>query len=271
MKTPLSRLGNSGLETSLLGLGTVKFGRNAGVKYPSAFELPDDKSLTSLLSLATDLGINVLDTAPAYGSSEERLGQLLKGQRHDWIISTKTGETFDGKNSAFDFSAEATRQSVERSLKRLKTDYLDIVMVHSDGNDLELIERYEVIPTLDQLKQEGKIRQTGFSGKTLEGALAALQQVDMLMLTYNLREHREGEAIDQANHLGKGVYIKKAFASGHLVSGSGEEGQLSSFRHILGKAGISSIIVGTINPDHLKQNVRALCQASAGMVKPAGL
>ena len=98
------RLGQTSLDVSILGLGTVKFGRNQGVKYPNSFSLPSDKELSHLLSLAADVGINLLDTAPAYGMSEERLGHLLQGQRHQWIISTKVGEEFIQGQSYFDFS-----------------------------------------------------------------------------------------------------------------------------------------------------------------------
>ena len=80
----LRTLGKTGLKISPLGLGTVKFGRNQGVKYPGGFEIPEEGDLASLVALAKDLGINLLDTAPAYGTSEERLGRLLKGQRQDW-------------------------------------------------------------------------------------------------------------------------------------------------------------------------------------------
>ena len=66
----LRPLGATGLQVSPLGLGTVKFGRNQGVKYPQAFNLPSDREALALLELAWDLGINLLDTAPAYGESE---------------------------------------------------------------------------------------------------------------------------------------------------------------------------------------------------------
>lgn len=66
-------LGDTGLAVSPLGLGTVKFGRDQGVKYPSGFTIPDDREAADLLALARDLGINLIDTAPAYGRSEERL------------------------------------------------------------------------------------------------------------------------------------------------------------------------------------------------------
>ncbi len=70
--------------------------------------IPDAAAAANLIAFAKDLGINLLDTAPAYGNSEERLGQLLQGQRDDWIICTKVGEEFDNGASHFDFSAAHT-------------------------------------------------------------------------------------------------------------------------------------------------------------------
>ncbi|MFW8341556.1 aldo/keto reductase, partial [Klebsiella pneumoniae] len=70
----LRPLGSTGLRVSPLGLGTVKLGRDQGVKYPNGFRIPDDQQARELLYLARELGINLIDTAPAYGVSEERLG-----------------------------------------------------------------------------------------------------------------------------------------------------------------------------------------------------
>ena len=93
-------LGQSGISVSCIGLGTVKFGRNQEVKYPSSFALPSDEEIVSLIDQAKSLGINLLDTAPAYGSSEQRLGRLLS-DRKDWVICTKVGEEFvTGKSEA---------------------------------------------------------------------------------------------------------------------------------------------------------------------------
>jgi len=73
-------LGDSGLSVSPIGLGTVKFGRNTDVKYPSAFALPDDRQLAALLDVAAECGINLLDTAPAYGASKAGVIQLTQQQ-----------------------------------------------------------------------------------------------------------------------------------------------------------------------------------------------
>lgn len=258
----LRPLGSTGLNVSPLGLGTVKLGRNQGVKYPSGFALPTDREAADLLALARELGINLLDTAPAYGRSEERLGPLLRGQRDVWVICSKVGEEFSDGQSWFDFSAEHTRASVERSLRRLQTDYLDLVLVHSDGKDLAVLDQ-DVYPTLAQLKQEGLIRGFGFSGKTVEGGIRALQQGDCAMVTYNLNEQAEVAVLDHAHAQHKGILIKKALASGHLCL-QGEDPLLRSLAFVFAHPAVSSAIVGTINPDHLRHNVRATLEVLGG-------
>ncbi|TBV01001.1 aldo/keto reductase [Phytopseudomonas dryadis] len=248
-------LGSTGLNVSPLGLGTVKLGRDQGVKYPNGFTIPDDAQARQLLELARELGINLIDTAPAYGTSEQRLGPLLRGQRQDWVIASKVGEEFDAGQSRFDFSSEHTRLSVERSLKRLETDYLDLVLVHSDGDDLSILRNEAVYQTLAELKQAGKIRGFGFSGKTVEGGLLALEQGDCAMVTYNLGEQHERTVLDYAASHAKGILIKKALASGHACLGAGVDPVRASFELIFAHPGVTSAIVGTINPLHLAHNV----------------
>lgn len=251
-------LGDTALTVSLLGLGTVKFGRNQSVKYPQHFSLPSDNEIEQLLAVATDLGINLLDTAPAYGSSEERLGKLLQHKRHDWIISTKVGEELINDQSYFDFSTDYVNKSVERSLKRLKTDYLDILLVHSDGNDLHIIEEENIFATLESLKKTGKIRCYGMSSKTLIGGIKTIDHADLAMVTHNLNYQGEREVIAHAHRKNKGIFIKKAFISGHLNSLNQPDPITASLKFIFAEAGVSSVIVGTINPHHLQQNAEKL-------------
>ncbi|MEQ9726415.1 aldo/keto reductase [Pseudomonas sp. WHRI 8822A] len=257
-------LGSTGLSVSPLGLGTVKLGRDQGVKYPNGFTIPDDQQALQLLGLARELGINLLDTAPAYGSSEQRLGPLLRGQRQDWVIVSKVGEEFDNGLSHFDFSAAHTRRSVERSLKRLETDYIDLILVHSNGDDLSILRDEGVYETLAELKQAGLIRGFGFSGKTVEGGLLALERGDCAMVTYNLGEQQERAVLDYAASHAKGVLIKKALASGHVCLDSGVDPVRASFELIFAHPGVGSAIVGTINPLHLAHNVAVAAEVIGG-------
>jgi aryl-alcohol dehydrogenase-like predicted oxidoreductase len=257
---PTRSLGNTGLQVSTLGLGTVKFGRNQGLKYPTGFDLPDDIQLRNLLDTARSLGINLIDTAPAYGNSEERLGRLLRN-RHEWVVCSKTGEEFIDGKSRFDFSPAHTRLSVQRSLRRLRTDYLDVVLVHSDGNDEHIIQQSGCFEMLQRLKEQGLIRAFGLSGKTRSGGLLALQHADVVMVTLNLQDNNELDVIRTAHALGKGVLIKKALNSGHAIREATASDQpvnqhpaAESLRFVLSEPGVSSVIVGTINAHHLAAN-----------------
>lgn len=250
----LRKLGCSGIEVSVLGLGTVKLGRDQEVKYPRGFVIPDDAAVKALFALTRELGINFIDTAPAYGNSEERLGQLLPNSE-EWVIMTKVGEAFESGKSSFDFSAAATRQSVERSLVRLKRDYVDIVLVHSDGNDMHIINNEGALAELDRLKQEGKLRAYGMSTKTTEGGLWVVEHCDAVMATCNLADDHDLPVIARAHELNKGVIIKKGLQSGHADKSAGGAGVEKAFEHVFSQAGVSSMIVGTINPQHLQQNV----------------
>jgi len=256
-------LGSTGLTVSPLGLGTVKLGRDQGVKYPNEFTIPDDQQALSLLNQARDLGINLLDTAPAYGLSEERLGYLLQGQRQDWIIVSKVGEEFNAGQSHFNFSAAHTRFSVERSLQRLRTDHIELVLVHSNGDDVAILQQEEVYATLAALKQEGKIGGYGFSGKTTEGGILALEKGDCAMVTYNLNERDEQPVLDYAAQHNKGILIKKALASGHICLAQGVDPVQASFAMIFEHPATGSAIVGTINPKHLQSNAECVAHILA--------
>ncbi|MBT4518426.1 MAG: aldo/keto reductase [Halieaceae bacterium] len=253
-------LGSTGMNVSALGLGTVKLGRDQGTKYPEGFTIPDDRSATALLAQAKALGINILDTAPAYGKSEVRLGALLNGQRNDWLICSKVGEEFDAGSSHFDFSPEHTITSIERSLLRLKTDTIDMVLVHSDGNDLQIINQHGTLEALELLKDRGLIRAFGMSTKSVPGGLAAAAASDLVMLTYNLKEQEDAAVLDECIRLGKGAMIKKVFASGHLAQDHADPVQ-ASMDLVFSHPGTSTAIIGTIRASHLKANVLAARRA----------
>ena len=250
----LRELGSTGIKISVLGLGTVKLGRDQEVKYPHGFKIPNDQAVRELLALSQELGISFIDTAPAYGNSEERLGQLMANP-NDWVIMTKVGEIFEHGQSRFDFSSTHTRMSVERSLRRLKRDYIDLVLVHSDGNDMYIIENEGALPELKKLKDEGLVRAYGMSTKTTEGGQWIVENTDVVMATLNLGDDHDLPVIARAHELNKGVVIKKGLQSGHADKSAGGAGVERAFEYVFSHAGVSSMIVGTINPEHLRENV----------------
>lgn len=256
----LRALGATGIRVSPLGLGTVKFGRNQQVKYPSGFELPSDAEVRELLALAAELGINLIDTAPAYGTSQARLGRLLPGPRDRWVIVSKVGEIFEHGGSRFDFSFEHTVRTVEDSLRTLGTDYLDCVLIHSDGDDLRILEHEGAADALRSLKERGLIRAHGMSSKTVAGGLRVVDELDVVMATANLEYDAERPVFEAAAAANKGALVKKGLMSGHI---GGEEGVRAAMRHVFALPGVSSMIVGTINPAHLRANV-ALAEEALG-------
>jgi aryl-alcohol dehydrogenase-like predicted oxidoreductase len=282
----LRPLAHTNLLVSPLGLGTVKLGRTRGLKYPGAesgtpLSLPSDDDALALLRTAAELNINLIDTAPAYGVSEERIGQLMGrgnwfGGRDRWVVCTKCGEEFDNEaggvgESRFDFSPEHTRFSVERSLRRLNIDTLDIVLVHSDGRDEWIINTAGTLEALRELKRRGLIRAVGISTKTIDGGLLALREsagaCDVVMLPFSPAERAQGVVIDAARHRGVGVLIKKALASGHTldllskmppdIRAATADPIQAAMRFTLRRAGVGSVIVGTTNPQHLHDNAAA--------------
>lgn len=259
------QIATTGCSVSAFGLGTVKFGRNSDLKYPNSFALPDNRTIADLLAIARDHGVNLLDTAPSYGSSEERLGALLNSQRHHWVISTKVGETWSEKGSQYDFTGSAVEASITTSLKRLATDYLDIVLVHSDGSDEKIINELDTLATLEKLKSKGIIRCFGISTKTITGGMLAIERCDLAMVAYNLTQQSEKPVLDYAVELNKGIFIKKALDSGNKPRHLDSKVWLQdALQFVLNHPAVTSVIMGTINPQHLKENLETINQIQQG-------
>jgi len=247
-------LGRSGLQVSRVGLGTVKLGRTSGVKYPVAFELPSDAELDEFLDAAWEMGVRLYDTAPAYGSSEERLAPFVARHRHEMILCTKCGEEFSEEGSRYDFSAKSLRASLEASLRRLGSECIDLLLLHSNGEDLEILKETDAVETLQNLKSEGKARAIGISAKTEEGVRAAADTLDVVMAPYSLHAPKLAEALQYVHSRGVGVLGIKGLSSGHLAL-TGEDATKQALRHVLSRSFLDALILGTINRDHLAQAV----------------
>ena len=128
---------------------------------------------------------HMLDTAPAYGESEAKIGRAIEGQRNRWVICTKVGEYFEDGHSHHDFSRETTEASLTRSLANLKTDHLDMVLVHSTGEDAEVAHNTPVLDVLARWRDRGDIGAIGMSTKTVAETIALLPDLDAVMVTLN--------------------------------------------------------------------------------------
>ncbi len=243
-------LGRTGLLASSLGFGAFKIGRNQKTKYPSTYDLPDDSAVAALLNGVLDLGINLIDTAPAYGLSEERIGRAIAHRRDEFILSTKAGENFADGVSQYDFSRAGVEQSIERSLKRLRTDVLDLVFIHSNGDDQHILHQTDVVETLQDYRSRGRIRGIGLSGKTIEGARASLDWADVLMVEYHAEDTSHAGVIEEAASRGLGIVVKKGLASGKLPA-------REAIGFVLANDNVASLVVGGLNLDHIRVNVAA--------------
>ncbi|WCM86709.1 aldo/keto reductase [Acidovorax sp. NCPPB 3576] len=145
------RLGRSNLQVSALCLGTMMFGDQTGRDEAAA-----------IVADARERGVNFIDTADVYtrGASETLLGELIKGQRHDWVLATKLGNKMSDRVNESQYSRTWMLREVDASLVRLQTDHVDILYLHRDVNDMDL---QEPLFAIDALLRAGKIRYWGVS------------------------------------------------------------------------------------------------------------
>ena len=175
MTVPRRTLGRSGIQVSALGLGTARMGGLDWQRDDLAVQYRQDQVDAAIQAIhrALDLGIDFFDTADVYGGgySERILGQALAGRRHQVVIATKFGDSFDeqtGQSTGEKASPAYIRHACEASLHRLDTDYVDLYLFHLRDYDLE--QAWEVRETLEDLVDEGKIRFYGWSTDDLERA-----------------------------------------------------------------------------------------------------
>jgi len=240
---------------SPIGFGSFKIGRNTKIKYAAAYDLPSDSECQRLLFGLLEMGINLIDTAPAYGIAEERLGKLLASRRSEFLLSTKAGEEFDGVSSRYDFSRDAIMASAHRSLKRLRCGHLDFLMLHTNG-DAERAGLDDAIVALHDLKAQGLVRAIGISPTLDATALAAATWADVLMLEINPDRQPPPEIVASIAARGIAVFAKKALSSGHASADS-------ALRQVLGFPYVTSAVVGSLSLEHMRENLNLACSVRA--------
>ena len=247
---------------SALGLGAMQIGDH---------NLEEAKA-ASLLNAAVDAGITLIDTARSYGCSEERIGRHLASRRNDVIISTKLGYGIDGYE---DWTGACVTAGIERALRMLRTDRIDIAHLHSCPR--ATLEHGEVIAALERARQDGKVRAIAYSGDNDDLAYAvATGRFDGFMASLNICDQR---VIDESlpdiaaqgfiakrpaanqpwrfKELPAGDYCEEYWLRWHemkLSSRDHDWGEVA-LRFALTPPQVSSAIIGTGNMEHLKQNI----------------
>ena len=186
----LVRLGASGLNVSAVGLGTWPLG--GGYDWGTIHT----QTAQEIVLRAWDAGINFFDTAPIYGdgTSEEILGRALSGIRSQVILASKCGLVKNGSWTNHDLRPESIRQQLEGSLARLKTDYLDLYLIHYPDPKVPLA---DALAELVRLRQAGKIRAIGLCNVSKEQIRQAAQQTEIACVQneYSLLHPAAGENV----------------------------------------------------------------------------
>ena len=281
---PTRTLGRTGLQVTQLGYGAMEL-RGA----PRGRDLSSDDA-AAVLNAVLDAGINYIDTSIDYGRSEELIGQHIAGRRAEYYLASKCGCLVGYESQARQdrsphvFTAENVRAGVEQSLRRLRTDYLDVVQFHASPSPAELAE-HDAIAVLQDLQRQGKVRFLGISG-TLPNLpdQIALGVFDVFQIPYSAVQREHEALISQAAAAGGGTVIRGGVARGAVAGGEGDRtpsglpaGAVQSrwsaaqlddlldgasatefvLRFTLSHPDLHTTIVGTANPDHLQANVAA--------------
>jgi aryl-alcohol dehydrogenase-like predicted oxidoreductase len=212
--------GETGLQVSVLGFGCWEMGGGYGDV--------EEQALTAAVQTAIDRGINIFDTAPAYGygRSEQLLGRALGARRKDVYIVTKCGIGIEGRPSVRDSSRETILQQLEKSLRDLNTDYVDVYLIHWPDRSRPFEEAFRV---MDDIVQAGKARFVGVSNFKLEELQACerVRRVDVVQYGLNLFDRRMEQSIFPYCHSRNiGVMVYGPLAYGMLTGTLTDRSQL---------------------------------------------
>ena len=224
-------LGKSPLKVSALCLGTMMFGDQTPVAQARA-----------IVADAREHGVNYIDTADVYtkGASETMLGELLQGQRHDWVLATKLGNGMSKRPNETGFSRSWMLREAEASLQRLRTDHVDILYMHRDNNGMDF---EEPLRAMETLVRDGKIRYWGisnFRGWRIAEAVRVAREIGMpapvvCQPYYNLLNRMpEVEILPACAHYGIGVTpyspVARGVLTGKYVPGAAPPGDTRAGR-----------------------------------------
>jgi len=259
------QFGRTDMRVSALGFGGSEIG-----------SLDDAATVQRLLESALDAGLNVVDTGACYGASEELIGSAVSHRRGDFYLFTKCGHAA-GLDTP-DWDPATVRDSIDRSLRRLKTDHIDLMQLHSCSVDV--LARGDLLEVLERAQTAGKVRYLGYSGDR-EGAVYAVEsgRFAALQTSCNIADQSVLPVIALAESRGMGVIAKRPLANvawRHetlpttsysypywerlaalrypFLAGPLEQAVATALRFTLSVPGVATAIVGTRSPGRWQQN-----------------
>lgn len=274
---PTRELGRTGLQVTTLGYGAMELRGGPRGREVS----PADAG--AVLNAVLDAGINFIDTSIDYGMSEELIGEHISHRRSEFYLATKCGCPVNqpppksGERWQHIFTRENIVAGVEQSLARMRTDYIDVLQFHA-GPSQEVLEEHGAVETLRELQREGKVRFIGMSS-TLPNLADHIEMgvFDAFQIPYSSLQRQHEAVITEAAEAGAGTIIRGGAARGAPSEGrqSGNAwelweraglddllGEMSRMefvmRFTLSHPDLHTTIVGTVNLDHLRDNVEAL-------------
>lgn len=285
---PTSTLGRTGLEVTRLGYGAMEL---RGLEH---FPRLSAAEASTLLNAVLDHGINYIDTSPDYGYSEELIGRHVSHRRGEFCLASKCGCPVEPPDVLFehrkphDFTRQNIRAGVEQSLARMKTDYLDVVQFHLSPART-VLEENDSIAELEALQKEGKVRFLGMSGTSPElEEHIEMDAFDVFQIPYSVLEREHEALIHEAARRGAGIVIRGGVARGIMIKDESVIDDYPAFlqpafrarrrlwretkiddllegmtpmefmlRFTISNPDMTTTIVGTATPAHLKDNVEA--------------
>jgi aryl-alcohol dehydrogenase-like predicted oxidoreductase len=275
---PTSVLGRTGPVVTRLSFGAMEI---RGSRIWNGRPVTEQQAET-ILNAVLDAGINFIDTANDYGRSEEFIGKYISHRRKEFYVATKCGCTVVRRDENTDETPHVwTRanlfRGLEESLQRMKTDYIDIMQLHNPP--VEETEKNHLVDALKEMRQQGKVRFIGIS-TTLPHLPIYLQWgvFDTFQIPYSALEREHEDWISRAAEAGIGTIIRGGVARGEVGVGLGNEDRWTKFeaagldelrepgesrtafllRFTLSHPHAQTIIVGTLYPEHLQENIAAV-------------
>ncbi|NGM64971.1 aldo/keto reductase [Sphingobacterium sp. SGR-19] len=274
-------LGRTGLSVSEIAFGGVEIGMPYGL---GAHEMPEEASAIRLLQKAVELGINFFDTARHYGESERLMGLAFEGIRDQVVLATKCVhfKNEEGNIPSYGELKTIVHESLEVSLKNLKTDYVDLFMVHYA--DMDILQNDDVIRVFSEIRQEGHVKNIGVSVYKVEETAKAIQSGiwDTIQLPFNLMDQSHGDCFQDASEKGVGIIVRSVLMRGMLTERKFKmhealkevENYLEAYRTIaethfrnfpeyatkfaLKHPQVSSVLVGIDKEEYLQASIRNL-------------